>query len=407
MQIIPQNKFDRDLAIEDLLKGIDRTKLQQVLQALLGEAARVVDLHGMVMIGVADDKQEVVRIPLSIQLEPVAYLEASDPVATPKVARLLEMILKSAERYLMASELHLESVHADYEKLQKKHEALIASEEKYKELAKNLEMRVQAQVVTIEETHRQLYQAEKLASVGQLAAGVAHEINNPIGFIRSNLSTAQTYVADVVKFGERIKSESAHVGLSVIWNESDLDETLQDFTDLLEESVHGADRIARIVGDLKDFSNVDRSGEEMADLNQVIQSVCNVAASQIEQKAEVELLLQKLPVTRCQPGHLGQVFLNLLLNAAAAIKQHGKIQVDSELIDGEIVIRISDDGCGMSDEIINRIFEPFYTTRDVGSGTGLGLTVSRDVVQLHDGRLDVSSQEGKGSTFSIFLPVKE
>ena len=250
MQIIPQNPFDRDLLIDDLLKGIERRTLQKVLQALLGVSARIVDLQGTTVIGEADKMLEAVRIPLSIQLEPVAYLEASDPLATSHVARLLEILLKSPERYLMASELHLESVHADYEKLQKKHEALIASEEKYRELAKSLEQRVQEQVVTIEETHRQLYQAEKLTSVGRLAAGVAHEINNPIGFIRSNLSTAQNYVAEVIRFSERIKHESGDTALSAVWNNAELDDTLQDFTDLLEESIHGADRIARIVGDL-------------------------------------------------------------------------------------------------------------------------------------------------------------
>lgn len=408
MRIIPQNQFDRDIDIHELLKGINLKKLYPALKKLLGESVRLIDTKGIIILGQADETKKLIKIPLTVQIEPIAYLESENEDNIRAIALLLEQLLKSSERYHMASDLHLESVHADYEKLQKKHEALIASETKFKELAANLEERVQEQVKTIDAAQRQLYQAEKLASVGQLAAGVAHEINNPIGFIRSNLGTADAYVQDISKFSEQLKSGMDNESLTHYWKEKDLDFTLEDFSILLKESIDGADRVKNIVSDLKGFSNVDGAEVSQADLSEVIRSVSNVASSQIEQKAVLEVDLKDLPKTRCESGHLGQVFLNMIQNAAQAITEdNGKINVSSAFIDDEIVIKISDNGCGMPAEKIERIFDPFYTTQEVGSGTGLGLTVSMDIIKSHDGRIEVESEEGKGTTFIITLPVKE
>lgn len=408
MCIIPQNKFDRDLDIEELLKGIDQKKLYPALKNLLGESVRLFDTKGNLIFGVKNVSENFKRIPLTVQIEPVAYLEGDDDTRIGSVGLLLEQLLKSSERYHMASDLHLESVHADYEKLQKKHEALLASEAKFKELAENLEQRVREQVKTIDAAQRQLYQAEKLASVGQLAAGVAHEINNPIGFIRSNLTTANDYVNNITQFAEQFTKGLDIESLKSIWKEKDIDFTLEDFSILLKESIAGADRIKTIVADLKDFSNVDGAEVTISDLNAVIRSVGNVVSSQITKKAQLELDLKDLPKTRCESGHLGQVFLNMIQNAAQAmIDTNGKIKVSSAFIDDEIVITISDNGCGMSAEKIERIFDPFYTTQEVGSGTGLGLTVSMDIIKSHDGRIDVESKEGKGTNFIITIPVKE
>lgn len=410
MRIIPRNQFDRDLNIHDLLKGIDTKKLYLVLKNILGESISLIDTNNKTIFGDYSEAKDVKRIPLTVQIETIAYLvcDNEDESIINNIALLLEQLLKSSERYHMASDLHLESVHADYEKLQKKHEALLASEEKYKELAGNLEQRVQEQVKTIDAAQRQLYQAEKMASVGQLAAGIAHEINNPIGFIRSNLSTANDYIEVISKFAMQLKEGNDSSALISYWQENDLDFTLDDFTTLLSESLDGADRVKCIVADLKDFSNVDCAEVSLTDLSEVVRSVCNVASSQIGQKAVVELDLKELPKTRCESGHLGQVFLNMIQNAAQAIKHdHGKITVSTALIDEEIVIKISDNGCGIPQIQLDRIFDPFYTTQEVGSGTGLGLSVSMDIVKSNAGRIEVETQEEKGSTFIIYLPVKE
>jgi signal transduction histidine kinase len=408
IRIIPQNRFDRELDINELLKGIDQKKIYPVLKKLLGESVRLIDTKGNIILGQVDLTTKLNRIPLTIQIEPIAYIESEDEENIQAVALLLEQLLKSSERYHMASDLHLESVHADFEKLQNKHEALIASEKKYKELAENLEQRVQQQVKTIDSAQRQLYQAEKLASVGQLAAGVAHEINNPVGFIRSNLSTADDYVKDITQFAQQFNAGPDINVLKTIWQNKDLDFILKDFSVLLKESIDGADRVKTIVSDLKDFSNVDGVEVAIADINKVIRSVCNVAKSQVSQKADLELSLKDLPKIKCQSGHLGQVFLNMIQNASQAIKkEHGKVNISSAFIDDEIVIKITDNGCGMNETQQERIFDPFYTTQDVGSGTGLGLSVSMDIIRSHDGRIEVESQPGQGSTFIIYLPVRE
>jgi signal transduction histidine kinase len=408
IRIIPQNRFDRELDINELLKGIDQKKIYPVLKKLLGESVRLIDTKGNIILGQVDLTTKLNRIPLTIQIEPIAYIESEYEENIQAVALLLEQLLKSSERYHMASDLHLESVHADFEKLQNKHEALIASEKKYKELAENLEQRVQQQVKTIDSAQRQLYQAEKLASVGQLAAGVAHEINNPVGFIRSNLSTADDYVKDITQFAQQFNAGPDINVLKTIWQNKDLDFILKDFSVLLKESIDGADRVKTIVSDLKDFSNVDGVEVAIADINKVIRSVCNVAKSQVSQKADLELSLKDLPKIKCQSGHLGQVFLNMIQNASQAIKkEHGKVNISSAFIDDEIVIKITDNGCGMNETQQERIFDPFYTTQDVGSGTGLGLSVSMDIIRSHDGRIEVESQPGQGSTFIIYLPVRE
>ncbi len=399
--------YDSTLSLRELLSGIPPDRLSAALTVLLGGPARIVSADGAWVMGDAPPLAENARrLPLVHDLETAGYLEtaAADEARVRAAANLLELFMRSGARYFMASEMHIEVVKADYEELQRRHAALAESEARYRALAENLEERVREQVNTIASAHRQLYQAEKLASVGQLAAGVAHEINNPIGFIRSNLGTAQSYVEKFRSVAGQVKS-GGNAALLGAWQAADLDFVLEDFPSLLQESVDGADRVARIVSDLKGFSNVDQAEEEVVDLNDCIRSACNVAAHQINSRADLKLALGELPPLRCKAGHLSQVFLNLLLNAAQAMKERGEIRIRSGVEDGQIVIRFSDSGCGIPPEILPRIFDPFFTTRDVGSGTGLGLTVSRDIVVSHGGHIEVESKAGAGTTFTIYLPL--
>ena len=410
---INTKRYDSSLSLRELLSGILPDKLSAALTVLLGAPARVMSADGAWVMGetppLADNAR---RLPLTHDLETVGYLETSAPDEAPDEARaraavvILELFMRSGARYFMASEMHIEVVKADYEELQRRHAALMASEARYKALAESLEERVKEQVNTIASAHRQLYQAEKMASVGQLAAGVAHEINNPIGFIRSNLSTASSYVQKFQSVAEQVKSGDA-AQIASAWQVADLDFVLEDFPSLLRESINGADRVARIVSDLKGFSNVDQAEEEIVDLNDSIRSACNVAANQINSRADLKLMLGELPSLRCNAGHLSQVFLNLLLNAAHAMNKRGKICIQSGVENNQIVIRISDTGSGILPEVLPHIFDPFFTTRDVGSGTGLGLTVSRDIVTAHGGIIEVSSELNVGTSFTIQLPIKQ
>lgn len=261
------------------------------------------------------------------------------------------------------------------------------------------------QVETLKIAERQLYQAEKLASVGQLAAGVAHEINNPIGFIRSNLSTASSYVEDISKLSGPVADGDA-AKIAAAWKRVDMNFLLDDFRELLKESIAGADRVSRIVADLKAFSSIEHGQEERIDLNESIRTVCNVAGNRIQQKAELTLELGELPPLLCRPSHINDLLLALLLNAIQAVGEHGAIRIATALEGSQIRIDIADNGCGIPPEHLSRIYDPFFTTRDVGAGTGLGLTVCRDIVRAHGGSIDVASRVGEGTTFTVRLPPK-
>lgn len=403
---LPLPAFDRELDLDDLLSGINREKLMHAVRQLLGVPVRLVSANGKLALG--DDLSAVhTRAPIRSEMEAVAYLEVQTEAGErlAAVANMLEMLLRSTARYLMASDLHLEAVQSDYEELASKHAALVESEQKYKELAEHLEQRVSAQVKTIEDAQRQLYQTEKMASVGLLAAGVAHEINNPMAFINSNLAMASEYVESFSDFAEQLRLSAPSEELEIAWKAADLDFVLNDFKTMLQESIEGAGRVTAIVKDLKDFSNVDRVDEEIVDINSVIKSTCNVAHNELGTSIMLVLDLEILPKTRCQPGHLGQAWLNLLRNAALAIDGQGTITIQTSSKDGRIMASISDTGVGMSEEVMNRAFEPFFTSREVGQGTGLGLTVSRDIIQAHGGEIKIKSKEGQGTTVSLWLPV--
>ena len=405
MTILPRN-FDREFTLGELLSGISKERLSAALVGLLGPVFRLSSSLGVVLAGTTGDLAGAVRVAVRHDLEPLGWLEAvaaEDQVCA--AATLLELLLYQGARYHMAADLHIEVVNADYAALQNQVAALQASEARYRELSRQLESRVQQQVGVIETTQRQLYQAEKMASVGQLAAGVAHEINNPIGFIRSNLSTACGYIERWEKISPAIRAAAS---LSETWKQADMDFMLQDFAALLQESIAGADRVARIVADLKGFSNVDQAEQQIADLNDSLRSVCNVARAQVSPKAEVILDLGELPPLRCHVGQLNQAFLGLLLNAAQAMDAkdtRGEIRIRSRHEGGEIRIEFIDNGHGIPQDVLARIFDPFFTTRDVGQGTGLGLTVCRDVVVAHGGRIEVRSELGKGTVFTVVLPA--
>ena len=398
MEITPRH-FDRELDIQELLSGVSLERLGGILKVLLGGDFRLVGADGRGLLGSAEPFAQPCRAEIHHDLELLGQLESAsaDESRLSAAAAMIELMLRLSARYHMAADLHIETVQEDYASLKE-------SEARYKALSEELEVRVKEQVKIIEATQRQLYQAEKLASIGQLAAGVAHEINNPIGFIRSNLGTAQQYVRDLSRLAALMKTGDIAQFQSA-WQEADMGFLLEDFTALLGESMEGADRVTKIVSDLKGFSNVDQAEEEVVDLNDNLRFACNVLAGQIKDKAELVLELGVLPKTLCLPGHLNQVFLNLLLNAAQAITDRGRIEVRSEMAGNEIRIRIYDNGCGIPEGSLGRIFDPFFTTRPVGSGTGLGLAVCHDIVQAHGGRIEVESEVGVGTTFTVYLPV--
>lgn len=262
----------------------------------------------------------------------------------------------------------------------------------------------------VEEAQQQLLQSEKMAAIGQLAAGVAHEINNPIGFVNSNLGTLKTYtnnLLSLIEAYETIDAGGDHSRLEALRQVADLEFLREDLPSLLVESQEGLDRVAKIVQDLKDFSRVDQAEHQAANLNEALESTLNVVWSEIKYKAEVIRELGNIPLVECVPAQINQVFMNLLVNAAQAIEQHGSITLRSGTENDQVWFEIADTGKGMSPEVANRIFEPFYTTKPVGQGTGLGLSISYDIiVKKHGGTIDVNSEPGQGTTFRITLPKR-
>ena len=282
------------------------------------------------------------------------------------------------------------------------------------EIARTNEV-LQNEITERKHLESRLVQSEKLASIGQLAAGVAHEINNPIGFIFSNLSTLETYLSDLFEMLAAYEGAEASVGspeiaanLKRLRERVELAFLKQDIPALMEESKGGAMRVRKIVQDLKDFSRVDSSQEwESADLHQCIDSTLNIIASEIKYTAEVIKEYGSLPAVECLPSQINQVILNLVVNAAHATgPERGQITIRTGVEGDNAWIEVADKGCGIPADVLPRIFDPFFTTKPIGKGTGLGLSLSYGIVQKHHGNIDVHTEIDKGTRFRISLPVK-
>jgi len=267
----------------------------------------------------------------------------------------------------------------------------------------------------LKQTQSQLLQQEKMASVGQLAAGVAHEINNPVGFIASNLSSLQKYSGRIVEYialEAELIGEAKNPELDARQAEGKkkykIDYILSDIGDLIEESLEGCERVKKIVQDLKGFSRVDQATRQTVDIHECLDSTINIVWNELKYKARVEKDYQATTPITCFPQQLNQVFLNLLVNAAHAIEKDGLITIKTGQDGDYLMIAVTDNGCGMPPEIVSRIFEPFFTTKEVGKGTGLGLSIVYDIVtKNHHGDIVVDSQVGQGTTFTVRIPYDQ
>lgn len=259
----------------------------------------------------------------------------------------------------------------------------------------------------LDETTKRLMQSEKLASLGEMAAGVAHEINNPVGYVSSNLATLQKYLG----FYEEVLDAPAGdaEGLAAIKKRVNYAFIRSDVRNLVNESQEGIERVKTIIKDLKDFARTNTASNYLpSDIHVGLKSTLNIAHNQIKNCAQLKLEFGNLPLVECVPSQINQVFLNLLVNAAQAVPvdKEGLITIRTYSDGSFISIEVEDNGEGMPDEILHKIFDPFFTTKEAGKGTGLGLSVSQKIIQDHAGTLTASSSVGVGSVFKITLPVR-
>ncbi|MDY6822279.1 MAG: ATP-binding protein [Thermodesulfobacteriota bacterium] len=296
-------------------------------------------------------------------------------------------------------------------------------EAKLQEANERLEQRVRERTLEIEQMQGQLVMQEKMAAVGQLAAGVAHEINNPVGFVSSNLTSLSDYLTDITglmeqydRLLEKLKGHNGTIDegakalihdVETMKSQVDIGFILKDISDLFAESTEGLERVKKIVLDLKDFAHPGEHTKRDADINKGLDSTLNVAWNELKYKARIVKDYGDIPLVNCYPDQLNQVFMNLLVNAAQAIEKQGDITITTRADDNWVKISISDTGCGIPEDNLSRLFDPFFTTKKIGQGTGLGLNMAYNIVRNHGGSIDVESVEGQGTTFTVRLPLQE
>ncbi|MEQ8172898.1 MAG: ATP-binding protein, partial [Candidatus Eremiobacterota bacterium] len=286
---------------------------------------------------------------------------------------------------------------------------LIAEKERSEKARKELEIAYNE----LKSAQSRILQSEKMASIGQLAAGIAHEINNPIGFIGGNLRSLEKYINKFLEFMEaqsdvikEFKITSSIEELSGKRKKLKIDYITEDIKELIKESLDGTERVTKIVQDLKSFSRLDEGAAlRHADINESIDRTLNIVWNEIKYKAKVIKEYGNIPDIACYPQQLTQVFMNLLVNASQAIEKDGEIFIKTWYDSDSVCTSIRDTGYGIKEENLNKIFEPFFTTKEVGQGTGLGLSIIYDIIKKHNGDITVESTEGKGTVFIVKIPV--
>ncbi|NCN88624.1 MAG: CBS domain-containing protein [Gallionella sp.] len=295
------------------------------------------------------------------------------------------------------------------------------------DLLKAMEQQMRANTGELEKAYSQLkssqlalVQSEKMASLGQMVAGVAHEINTPLGYVQNNVaigqelfSQIQTMIAGYESLVDNLLDEKASEEqiteqmqmVAAMRNDVNAQEMLGEMNGLMADSLYGIGQISELVLNLKNFSRMDAAATDMMNLNDCIESALNIGRNVLKNKVEIIRELGDLPRITCAPSQLNQVFLNLFTNAAQAMEAQGRLHIKSWHADGDIHVSVADNGKGIPEDILTRIFDPFFTTKPVGEGTGLGLAITHQIIQQHGGEIRVESRVGEGTHFHIRLPV--
>ncbi|MDR3412745.1 MAG: ATP-binding protein [Formivibrio sp.] len=342
----------------------------------------------------------------NLQARETALKLAHDELEGKVEERTKELSVINESLVKMSGNLHISNMDLKNEVAERKHaEELLAQK-----------------VLEIEQAHEELknaqlhlLQQEKMASIGQLAAGVAHEINNPIGFVNSNLGTLRNYVNELLRLIDGYselnssapgKTRMSDDAISKMRKEIDFEFIRIDADALIAESIDGTSRVKRIVQSLRDFAQIGSVEWLCVDINEGLENTISLLGNELNSKAVLIRDFEKLPPVECIPSQINQVFMCILINASQSIPGQGEIIIRSRHLDNEVCVAISDNGTGITQENLSRIFDPFFTTRTVGKGVGLGLSIAYGIIKNHGGRIEVQSVVGQGSTFSVYLPLR-
>ncbi|HVS22474.1 MAG TPA: ATP-binding protein [Gammaproteobacteria bacterium] len=317
-------------------------------------------------------------------------------------------------------------LHASYREINRANHELAVLNESLEQRVSERTDELAGTISNLKESQVQLVQAEKMSSLGQLVAGISHEINTPLLYIANNAELMQERIGILRQFVTRclaafsIKSEdfatraeyqtrfvTALKDVKLMLRDEDLEASLSEAEDLVRDSIAGLSELTEMAQSLKDFSRLDRAPIANFDVNAGLDKTLLIAKNVVKHKANVRKFYGKIPEIQCSPSQINQVFLNIITNAAQAIEKQGEIVITTKLQDSDhVAIRVADTGCGIPEENLSRIRDPFFTTKDVGTGTGLGLSIVDEIIRSHNGELLVESVVGKGSAFTVVLPIK-
>ncbi|HEY9161416.1 MAG TPA: ATP-binding protein [Desulfomonilia bacterium] len=348
--------------------------------------------------------------------EPVAKLEihAINGTDIKGIAKLLHhsinTLIKNNLKRMLTSEIHTTIINHSYDELLHINKELSASEQKYRELAESLEIKVRERTEELKQAHTIMLQQEKMASIGSLAAGIAHEINNPMGFISSNLRTLSKYFSKAKEMLSHYRSAVSSIpeldeATREKWKQLKLDFVFEDSMSLIDESLSGVERITVIVKNLRAVSHIDDTEIGIMNINSEIDSIICLLAHETPFGTKFIRNYSAIPGLQCRLGLLSQAFLNILLNALQSRHDGLIVTIDTTSDEESVYITIADNGPGIAEDIKDRIFEPFFTTKDVGKGQGLGLTTAYDAITSHNGSIEVENKNG--AVFKIKLPIRK
>lgn len=412
-----------------LAEIINRAEIEPLLRSAMAAGFRraaVLDDDGLPISFLGDDSaplasaDPVMRHTLYVEGEPRGTLLLDAGGGSPLykaialvIRDVLQHMVTNNLKRMLTTEAHTSVVLESYEQLLESNRRLAESEARYKALALDLERQVEKRTAELKKAYARMLQQEKLASVGQLAAGMAHEINNPNGFILSNLTTFRKYVSRFKEMQELydqlasrdITLETLRQQTGERRKELKLDFIFQDSEELLKQSIEGTERIKKIVADLKSFSHIDEAPDADTDLNTELERTLSVMAPGMPPDVTIERNLTELPRLRCNPALLCQAFMNIFQNSLSSRETGLRLHLSTALEGDQVAVIIADNGCGIHPEHLGRVFDPFFTTHDVGFGTGMGLTVTREIIVSYGGSIEIESDIDVGTRVIVRLPL--